>query len=955
MTLKKTGREPNRQRRILQPSPSPARAETLEGRFLLSGSVLFGIPLATPLSASGSEVAATVVGDLNGDGIPDVIASRQNLQAQVYLGTASGALTSGQIVATGATPIALGAFTASKKLDLATADGILPGNGDGTFGAPIGNVPVPINAVALYAQDVNGDGNVDLIAATSSSGVAGQTTIGLAVMLGNGDGTFRGAVSMTVGSAPNIGSGYATFQFGDFRNNNKIDILTPFGLMLGNGDGTFTRPTALPFTSPGSQSPPLPAAPDLAIGDFNDDGILDVVAVPANGATGEVEIFLGNEKGGFADNGPVSIGTGNTITSLAANDLGTTGSSDLLVGLTTPGGESQVAVLTKLGTAAFGPPVFYSVTGSAVSLTVGNFNNDGIPDLLTLNEAVGAPATTSTPLIDSASVLLGAQQAANRPVIVLHSSVNPVVDGNAINFTATLSAPAGSGLPVPTGSVTFFNGTTSLGTVPLSAGSAIFSTVATGVGLEPITVQYTGDTSYTPTTSAALSQIVLATSADVPLLIPSVGAVTLPTEFLPRDHGNIPVTITNGGNGAANGRVSVSLFLSTTGAIDSSAIALNVRALDNRPIHLARGRSTTVTAHLVAGSYPAGFYFIVAQLAPVATFTADEVSETPVASATTFQAAGQVFGTVGKHRNLILKVSDSVGHTATLSIAGPGTGTVAENNGLEDITITGTASNSRVLINSRTDFSFDTLTITGDVNSILARKSDSMGGISVSGGVRSLTLAGIGAASVSSVPLTLGGGSPSTLSLGNVGLVTLTSIAPINTLTASTWLGDAIDAPSIRSLNVKGSFAADIRIHAGGALKSATLGGVTGGTWAIPGGIGTLHITGALSNTNIFAGADTGPDDVLNTADDVFVPANIGSIFVGGAVTSSLVVAGGTFPAGSTPILAGLGLLGDARIGSITARGAVSADSRFLAARLPLFANFDRLLVKTSNDPRFVV
>lgn len=83
------------------------------------------------------------------------------------------------------------------------------------------------------------------------------------------------------------------------------------------------------------------------------------------------------------------------------------------------------------------------------------------------------------------------------------SSLNPSVFGQSVTFTATVS-----GGTTPTGSVQFFDGATSLGTVPLSGASAALTTSALAVGTHPITAVYSGDIDDPGSTSPAVDQVV---------------------------------------------------------------------------------------------------------------------------------------------------------------------------------------------------------------------------------------------------------------------------------------------------------------------------------------------------------------------------------------------------------------------------------------------------------------
>jgi hypothetical protein len=89
----------------------------------------------------------------------------------------------------------------------------------------------------------------------------------------------------------------------------------------------------------------------------------------------------------------------------------------------------------------------------------------------------------------------------------LASSLNPSKSGQSVTFTATVAAVSpGSG--TPTGSVTFKDGTTSLGTGTLSGGRATFKTSALSAGTHSITAVYSSDKNFTASTSPVLAQTV---------------------------------------------------------------------------------------------------------------------------------------------------------------------------------------------------------------------------------------------------------------------------------------------------------------------------------------------------------------------------------------------------------------------------------------------------------------
>jgi uncharacterized repeat protein (TIGR03803 family) len=95
----------------------------------------------------------------------------------------------------------------------------------------------------------------------------------------------------------------------------------------------------------------------------------------------------------------------------------------------------------------------------------------------------------------------------------LASSANPSVFNQSVTFTATVTSGSGT----PTGTVTFFDGANSLGTVALSGGVGSLSISALAVGSHSITASYSGDSTFNSSTSSALIQNVNKASTTVQL------------------------------------------------------------------------------------------------------------------------------------------------------------------------------------------------------------------------------------------------------------------------------------------------------------------------------------------------------------------------------------------------------------------------------------------------------
>lgn len=243
-------------------------------------------------NAPGEPISDIAAADFNADGGLDLaITGQSSGVSAVDLGYGKGAFTTaGDLFITGfPQAVAVGDFNADGKLDAIVAGGgtalypgsglaVSLGNGDGTFTQASGSpILLGTHLSAMVAGDFNGDGKLDL-AVTDSVGNA------VIILLGNGNGTFGAPTTIPVGNNPNA------IIAADFNNDGKLDLaVANYGdgtitLLLGNGDGTFAEAVGSPYAAGG-------APYHLAAGDFNGDGKLDLAVTNLNG-TGAVSILL---------------------------------------------------------------------------------------------------------------------------------------------------------------------------------------------------------------------------------------------------------------------------------------------------------------------------------------------------------------------------------------------------------------------------------------------------------------------------------------------------------------------------------------------------------------------------------------------------------------------------------------------------------------------------------------
>lgn len=485
--------------------------------------------LPPTIFSSNSSASSVAIADVNGDGKPDIIET-------IYCGQQTGCTNDAVVI-----------FLGDGNGNFHQADEYPSGGSGATF-------------VAI--ADLNGDGKLDLVVSNCAGGATGCGSDGasagsVGVLLGNGDGTFRPAVTYSTGAynsssvaiADVNGDGHPDLLVASQCADSACNSTGSVAVLLNHGDGSFQAAVNYKSGAPGTSS--------VAVADVNGDGHPDILLAnqcPDALCSAGVSVLLGTAKGTFQP--AVNYPTGGGITdSIALADVDGNGTVDIVVtnqcsqGLVcnTTGDHGSVSVLLGNGNGTFQTPVSYLTNGALTkSLVIKDLNGDGIPDLAVINTCANATCapTPSGPLdifwgngdgtfqppvsfatgnsggvfadvaaadltgggrpdlvvVDGppgASVLLN-----NYTRVALTSSANPASLNENVTLTATVT---GSSNITPTGTVTFNRGTIVNATVPLdSTGTAIYQRAFYAPGTKPLTAAYSGDAHYPPNVSPVL-------------------------------------------------------------------------------------------------------------------------------------------------------------------------------------------------------------------------------------------------------------------------------------------------------------------------------------------------------------------------------------------------------------------------------------------------------------------
>ncbi|HEY0405866.1 MAG TPA: FG-GAP-like repeat-containing protein [Pyrinomonadaceae bacterium] len=330
-----------------------------------------------------------ITADFNGDGKPDLAGA--GLNVRVMLGNGDGSFRPQvEYPAGGYTQdIAAGDLNNDGHSDLVVTNNnaqigltVLLGNGDGTFGVPVSYLnDTGSDSPSVVVTDFDQDGRLDVVAAHQIACFNAPCVVADSISLwrGTGDGSLQPAQQI------HVGPGLSRLAVGDFNNDGRVDlgIAAAFGkvyILLGQGDGSFRQLPDLLIVQGVDNT-------DIEIGDFNNDAIQDLAVAPD--ADHRTVVLLGNGDGTFRQSASIPDALQERVGELAIADFNNDSFQDVALGMAlccSLRNDGMFGVLYGNGDGSFKPVVRYLIPNFVVGsgggyLLASDLNGDGKQDI----------------------------------------------------------------------------------------------------------------------------------------------------------------------------------------------------------------------------------------------------------------------------------------------------------------------------------------------------------------------------------------------------------------------------------------------------------------------------------------------------------------------------------------------------------------------------------------------
>lgn len=346
-----------------------------------------------PIGFVGGPMASD---DLNADGRPDlVVTSAGGGNVAVLLGSVDGIPSNPQFLAIDAASldgVAIGDVDGDGLSDMVfsgtgtTTDTLRPedqglwtilNQGAGSFAAPVFDEMFEASDIQL--ADLNGDGHLDVAGAVVSDS-------SVAVKLNDGAGGWQRRRDWNTSFLP------TDLAIGDINGDGRLDMVTPSSVAQAQSDITLLRNLGVgEFAAREDYRLPGTGA-NLALADLTGDGVTDLLSGLIRSGPNFLSITRGDGTRGFDPAELLvqlgSFGAYRPVDETLA-DFNADGHRDIVIALDGPPNAALVALNDGIGQFDVASDVLLMTTGRPHGVAVGDFNNDGLPDVAVPNSSIG--------------------------------------------------------------------------------------------------------------------------------------------------------------------------------------------------------------------------------------------------------------------------------------------------------------------------------------------------------------------------------------------------------------------------------------------------------------------------------------------------------------------------------------------------------------------------------------